>query len=159
MAKAVAIGIVTTQALRVDTKLRAQFVGRLISEVAIELQQTATAGIERRACRAGECTLRFRYVFVAITRSDCGFLRRGILQSRWTDSRILVAVAEVEIDVTPTLRYLSVDLNLLAEVRAAVKRQVLLRRRTFSALAEESATRTRLILWKDLSRDPTDRRV
>jgi predicted transcriptional regulator len=34
--------------LRVDTELRAQLVGRLVSKVSVELQQLATTGIEWR---------------------------------------------------------------------------------------------------------------
>src|SRR5688572_7988640 len=46
--KSDAIGIVATQSLRVDIELRAQLVGRLISNTGVELQQLAGARIEWR---------------------------------------------------------------------------------------------------------------
>ena len=105
------IGIVASQALRVDAELRAQLVRRLVSNTAVELKQAATTGIERRILSECEC--------------------------RRTNARVLAAVSKIEIEVTPAMGHLPIELNLLAELRSTVERQVLLARRTLIALAIE----------------------
>ena len=106
--------IVPSQTLRVDTELRAQFIRRLICDAAIELEQTPTTRIQRR--------------FLAQRQSPRAY------------ARILAAIAKVEIEVSPTLRHLPVELNLLAVTRARVERKVLLVRRSLVALTIESTT-------------------
>src|SRR6185295_6129801 len=95
-----AIRIVAPQPLRVDAELRAQLVRRLVSDAAVELKQTAATGIERRILAKRE--------------------RRG------AHARILITIAEIEVEVPPTMCYLPVELNLLAVLRTRIERQVLL---------------------------------
>ena len=90
------IGVIALQPLRVDAELHPQFVGRLISEIAIELKQISTSRIERR------------------------FLAQQ--QRRRTHAWILITVAEVEIEVSPPMRDLTINLNLLAVVGTSEKR-------------------------------------
>jgi len=106
-----AIRIVASQALRVDAELCAQLVRRLVSDAAIKLKQAAAPWIERRILSERE---------------------RGR-----THARVLAAVAEVQIEVAPAMCHLAIELNLLAELRSTVERQVLLARRTLVALAIE----------------------
>ena len=89
-----ASGIVSYQALLGQIELRAQFVGWLVSNATVYLQHVAAARIKRSV-----------------------FSQE---QGRRTDARVLSSVAKVQIEDSSPVGNLTIELHLLAVVRAKV---------------------------------------